>query len=83
VHDANMHLTAYAGWLTDLRERRRTFDILFDERAPGLDDVRARSCARCATRSCRTGQQSTDGARRMRSFEPRSLRTRAHGWEWA
>lgn len=37
VHDANMHLTAYAGWLTDLVERRRTFDILFHERAP--DDL--------------------------------------------
>jgi glycosyltransferase involved in cell wall biosynthesis len=34
VHDGNMHLTTYAGWLTDLEERRRTFDILFDERVP-------------------------------------------------
>ena len=33
VHDANMHLTVFAGWLTDLRERRTTFEILFDERA--------------------------------------------------
>ncbi|MEI7057908.1 glycosyltransferase [Nocardioides sp. CCNWLW239] len=39
VHDANMHLTEYAGWLTDLRERRRTFDILFEERAPDVPEV--------------------------------------------
>jgi hypothetical protein len=33
VHDANMHLTTFAGWLTDLVERRRTFEILFTEGA--------------------------------------------------
>lgn len=41
VHDANMHLTTYAGWLTDLEERRRTFDLLFTERAPDLPAVQA------------------------------------------
>jgi len=39
VHDANMHLTAYAGWLTDLRERRKTFNLLFDQHAPDREDV--------------------------------------------
>ncbi|PKH37441.1 Glycosyltransferase involved in cell wall bisynthesis [Nocardioides alpinus] len=39
VHDANMHLTSYAGWLTDLEARRRTFDILFDERAADVAEV--------------------------------------------
>lgn len=69
VHDANMHLTTYAGWLTDLQERRRTFDILFDERAPDRDDVRRlrptamRALAREAVRRGR------DAAR----AEPRAL----------
>lgn len=31
VHGANMHLTTWAGTLTDLRERRRTFDLFFAE----------------------------------------------------
>lgn len=39
VHDANMHLTSYGGWLTDLQARRLTFDILFDERAADLPEV--------------------------------------------
>lgn len=39
VHDANMHLTTYAGMLTDLRERRTTFSILFDEHAPERPEV--------------------------------------------
>jgi glycosyltransferase involved in cell wall biosynthesis len=39
VHEANMHLTAYAGWLTDLYERRKTFEILFEERAPDRPEV--------------------------------------------
>ena len=41
VHDSNMHLTTYAGWLTDLRERRTTFELLFDEHAPDRPDVAA------------------------------------------
>lgn len=41
VHAANMHLTTFGGWLTDLEERRRTFEILFEERAPELDWVTA------------------------------------------
>jgi hypothetical protein len=41
VHEQNMHLTTYAGWLTDLVERRRTFQLLFDERAPELPEVQA------------------------------------------
>jgi glycosyltransferase involved in cell wall biosynthesis len=39
VHDANMHLTEYAGWLTDLVERRRTFNLLFDEHQPSRSDI--------------------------------------------
>lgn len=39
VHDANMHLTTYAGMITDLRERRRTFGLLFDEHAVDRPDV--------------------------------------------
>lgn len=49
VHDHNMHLTTYAGWLRDLEERRATFDILFTERAPDLPEVvRLRPVARRA-----------------------------------
>lgn len=33
VHDANMHLTTYAGWLTDLVERHRTFELFLAETA--------------------------------------------------
>jgi glycosyltransferase involved in cell wall biosynthesis len=40
VHDSNMHLTTFAGMLTDLRERRLTFDMLFDEHAVDRPDVR-------------------------------------------
>jgi hypothetical protein len=39
VHELNMHLTEYAGWLTDLRERRKTFQLLFDEHAPSRPEV--------------------------------------------
>lgn len=68
VHDASMHLTTYAGWLTDLEERRRTFDILFDERAPDLDGVRAlqpvamRALAREATRRALAAQRDRSEA---------------------
>jgi hypothetical protein len=41
VHDSNMHLTTYAGWLTDLQERRTTFELLFDEHAPDRPEVTA------------------------------------------
>jgi hypothetical protein len=41
VHDENMHLTTFAGWLVDLAQRRAAFEILFDERAPDLPDVTA------------------------------------------
>lgn len=40
VHDANMHLTTYSGWITDLEARRKTFDLLFEERAPEVPEVR-------------------------------------------
>ena len=59
VHDSNMHLTTYQGWVTDLIERRRTFQILFDERAAGLPEVQAlrpiaaRALAREARRRAR------------------------------
>lgn len=39
VHASNMHLTDYAGWVTDLRERAATFDIFFDEHAAGRPDL--------------------------------------------
>ena len=35
-----MHLTAYSGWVLDLRERQATFDILYDAHAKDLPDVR-------------------------------------------
>ncbi len=41
VHESNMHLTTYQGWVTDLVERRRTFQILFDERAADVPEVQA------------------------------------------
>jgi len=59
VHDANMHLTSYSGWLTDLQARRLTFDILFEERAAELPEVTAlrpvaaRALAREAMRRAR------------------------------
>jgi hypothetical protein len=72
VHDANMHLTTFAGWLTDLEERRTTFDILFEEREPDRPDVLAlrprasRALARealrhalAASRDARGSTQST------------------------
>lgn len=68
VHDANMHLTSYAGWLTDLRERRRTFEILFDERAADLPEVAAlrpvaaRALAREALRRARTTHRDDPGS---------------------
>ena len=39
VHESNMHLTTFAGMITDLRERRRTFEILFDEHARDRSEV--------------------------------------------
>jgi hypothetical protein len=36
VHGANMHLNQYAGVLTDIRERARTFEIFFAEHQDGL-----------------------------------------------
>lgn len=39
VHDANMHLTTYAGMATDLRERALVFDLLRSEYAPRTQDV--------------------------------------------
>lgn len=39
VHASNMHLTTYAGWLTDLEERRKAFEILFAEREPAMPQV--------------------------------------------
>lgn len=62
VHQANMHLTTYAGWITDLRERLTTFDLLYDEHAPDRPDVQAlrpatnRALAKDALR--RAGEQT-------------------------
>jgi hypothetical protein len=36
VHATNMHVTTYAGWLTDLEERRKALEVIFDERAHGV-----------------------------------------------
>lgn len=41
VHSENMHLTMYAGWVTDLRERRLTFEILFHEHGAQIPRVAA------------------------------------------
>jgi hypothetical protein len=68
VHDANMHLTTFAGWLTDLEERRRTFDILFDEREPDRPDVLAlrplasRALARQALRHALAASRDVRGS---------------------
>lgn len=65
VHEANMHLTSYAGWLTDLEARRFTFDILFDERAPDVPEVArlrpaaSRALAREALRRGRDAARDT------------------------
>ncbi|MFE7223385.1 glycosyltransferase family 2 protein [Nocardioides sp. NPDC057577] len=64
VHDANMHLTEYAGWLTDLRERRRTFDVLFDERAPDVAEVqrlRPYAMRALAREALRRGRETAHG----------------------
>jgi hypothetical protein len=51
VHDLNMHLTTFAGMITDLRERRRTFDLLVEDHSRtrsevvGLRDLAMRSLA--------------------------------------
>jgi glycosyltransferase involved in cell wall biosynthesis len=66
VHDQNMHLTTYAGWITDLIERRRTFQLLFDERAPELPEVQAlrpvamRALAREARRRAKAAAYDSD-----------------------
>jgi hypothetical protein len=39
AHDADMQLTEYAGWLTDLAGRR-TFNLLFREDEPNRGDIR-------------------------------------------
>jgi glycosyltransferase involved in cell wall biosynthesis len=66
VHEQNMHLTTYSGWITDLAERRRTFQILFEERAPELPEVQAlrpvamRALAREAGRRARVAAYDGD-----------------------
>lgn len=72
-HGANMHVAVFAGVYTDLVERRRTFDILFDEdrahfpEGHGLHEVALRSLAREALvtvaqayRSGRRAEESRD-----------------------
>lgn len=64
VHDHNMHLTTYAGWATDLRERRRTFELLA-EQAPGLAaerDRALRALSREATQRALHAARSGDDA---------------------
>ncbi len=68
VHEGNMHLTSYAGWLTDLEARRLTFDILFAERAPDLPEVTAlrptaaHALAREALRRARSAHHDDPGS---------------------
>lgn len=70
VHDSNMHLTTFAGMIIDLRERRRTFEIFFDEhvgprpevqslRGPALRSL-ARQSAHLALRAYRDGAAPAD-----------------------
>lgn len=76
VHEANMHLTSYAGWLTDLEARRLTFDILFDERAADdpevgrLRPVARRALAREALRRARSvpGPAGPDAASEVDAY---------------
>jgi hypothetical protein len=88
VHDANMHLTSYAGWLTDLEARKLTFDILFDERAPdltevaGLRPVAMRALALEAMRRSRLAHRdamSADGGAEARAYLDFALRTWPEG----
>jgi glycosyltransferase involved in cell wall biosynthesis len=92
VHESNMHLTAYAGWLTDLSERRRTFQVLFDERAAGdprvqrLRPVAARALAREAARRARlaTYDGSRDEAEAYLGFAAQThpSLSLAPAWRW-
>ncbi|QSR32555.1 glycosyl transferase family 2 [Nocardioides sp. S5] len=91
VHAANMHLTSYAGWLTDLEARRLTFDILFEERAPDVPAVTAlspvahRALAREALRRARHAareQGSADAAEAYVGFARETWQaiTSTAGW---
>lgn len=76
VHDQNMHLTTYAGWLADLQARLVTFDILFAENlGPNghlrhWNDSARRALAREAMRLNRSAQHAGDHelAGRYRQF---------------
>lgn len=56
VHGQNMHLTTFAGMITDLRERRLVFDLLFREGRPTppharrLEEQAHRALARTAVK---------------------------------
>ncbi|SDS49286.1 glycosyltransferase family 2 protein [Microlunatus soli] len=62
VHDANMHLTTFAGTLLDLHARRTTFDLLFTRHARRRADIArlrpsvSRALAREAGRAITLGQ---------------------------
>lgn len=78
VHAQNMHLTAYAGWLTDLEARRETFELFFAERSGAFDvperlhDVARRALAREALRRAVTPSRDADvGADRYLAFAER------------
>ena len=66
VHDDNMHLTQFAGMLTDLQERRRTFGLLYDEhcrdnpRVQALREDTRRALAREAVRLALRGSDRLD-----------------------
>jgi hypothetical protein len=69
VHGANMHLQKYAGVLTDIRERSRTFEIFFAEHQAGLGtgaqlrDQATRAVAREAlVLACRVLNAGSDDA---------------------
>ena len=74
VHGANMHLTTWAGTLTDLRERRLTFDLLFAEEfslptgSGILHDRNRRALARTARRMAGSGAMSDTERREMLDF---------------
>jgi len=89
VHDANMHLTTYAGWLTDLQERQRTFELFFTEEVAGLAGLQAqwpvarralgREAARRALAARRDGRGEEAAAYRAfaRGLQPASERSLA------
>lgn len=91
VHAANMHLTTYAGWTTDLRERRRTFGLLFDEHAadrPDITALRPRTRRALAVEAVRRGLgayrdgQSSEDVEEYLDFAVQTDPTVRSTWWW-